>query len=62
MKDVMSRLVAELLAASELATLVCDCGWHYLISHIRLQPDDNAFPLCKSIKWESKPSECAGNW
>lgn len=28
------QLVAELLAAPELATLVCECGWGYLIRHV----------------------------
>lgn len=34
------QLVAELLAAPELATLVRESGWHYLINCVRLQPDD----------------------
>ena len=36
----MFQLVAEQLAAPELATRVRERGRHYLISHIRLQPDD----------------------
>lgn len=40
MKDVVCRLVAELLAAPELATPACECGQHNLIIYIRLQPDD----------------------
>lgn len=39
MKDVVFQLVSELLAAPKFATLVCECGWHYLISCVRPKPD-----------------------
>lgn len=40
MKDVVFQLVAELLTALELATLVCERGQRYLINCVRLQPAD----------------------
>lgn len=39
MNNVVFQLVAELLAAPELATLLCEHGQHYLNSCVRPQTD-----------------------